>query len=137
MNEGRVDHRAQEDAVEFVFPETGGTVSLTSGEPIDIQRESNADLELAVTLRLSEGASANIGMLCEGEDRCEAYQALPADLAGAGWSDIRISVSCFAAADLTRITSPFALSTDGAAEIAVSDVRLAEDEDGQETCLGQ
>lgn len=137
VSDGRVDHLAQEDAVEFVFPEAGGTVSLTSGEPIDIQRESNADLELAVTLRLSEGASASIGMLCEGEDSCEAYQALPAELAGAGWSDIRISVSCFAAADLTKVTSPFTLRTDGAAEIAVSDVRLAEDEDGQETCLGQ
>ncbi|WP_415110961.1 putative glycoside hydrolase [Hyphomonas sp.] len=112
-------------------------VDFTDGKARNYMRESNADIELAVTLKPDISGRVEIGMRCEGED-CAAYQVLSAADAKAGeWTDIRVSLICFTGLDLDSVTSPFSLRVAGPGTVAVSDVRFAEDADSKETCLGE
>ena len=137
VTQSRVDHQAQEDALLFTLGDGQSRVDFTDGKARNYMRESNADIELAVTLKSSVSGSVEIGMRCEGED-CASYQPLPAADAKAGdWTDIRVSLSCFTGLNLDSVTSPFSLRVTGPGTIAVSDVRFAEDADSKETCLGE
>ena len=137
VTQSRVDHRAQEDALLFTLGDGQSRIDFTDGKARDFTRESNADIELAVTLKPEVSGSVEIGMRCEGED-CASYQALPAAEAPAGeWTELRVSLSCFAGLNLDSVTSPFSLRATGPGTIAVSDVRFAEDADSKETCPGE
>ena len=137
VTQSRVDHRAQEDALLFTLGDGQSRIDFADGKARDFLRESNADIELAVTLKPEVSGSVEIGMRCEGED-CASYQALPATEAPAGeWTELRVSLSCFTGLDLGSVTSPFSLRVTGPGTIAISDVRFAEDADSKETCLGE
>ncbi|WP_300395405.1 glycoside hydrolase family 3 protein [Henriciella sp.] len=136
VSESRVDHRAQEDAVSFSFGGTGGWVSFSDGGASDYVRESNADIELLLTLRSTLTAPVSIGMACEGDD-CRSTRELSADDLGNGdWTDVRISLSCFNDIDLSSIIAPVYIEARGPGEIAISEARLVEDADAAETCPG-
>ncbi|WP_300380783.1 glycoside hydrolase family 3 protein [Henriciella sp.] len=134
VSQTRVDHQAQEDAIQFSFPSEGGQATFTDGQTHSYVRESNADIELALTLKAAAADSLDIGMLCEGDD-CAAYRTFTST--DGQWTDVRISLSCFSDINLEQITAPLAIRSEAAAEVSVSDVRLAEDADGQETCDGE
>ena len=129
----RVDHLAQEDAVALTFSGDGiKSAMVTDGSQRDLQREANGDIELSVMLRAELDAPLNIGVGCDG-DLCGDYISLdPAGLAD--WQEVRISLSCFAEADLTSIVAPFVVSTTGTGQVSFSDIRLEEDADGTENC---
>lgn len=136
VSEARVDHRAQEDAVAFTFGDAGGFVSITDGTMDDLLRESNADIELLLTLRSTLSAPASIGVTCDG-DNCRSTRELSAaDLGNGDWTDVRISLSCFSDIDLSSITAPVYIETSGPGELAISEARLVEDADAAETCPG-
>ncbi|MCI4646203.1 MAG: exo 1,3/1,4-beta-D-glucan glucohydrolase [Hyphomonadaceae bacterium] len=129
----RIDHMAQEDALSVVFSGPGEkSVLLSDGRVRDLQRDANGDIELSMMVRSTLNAPLQIGVECEGEGCSAAVTLDPASFAD--WQEVRISLSCFAMADLTAITSPFVAQTAGAGRLDISDLRLAEDEDGAETC---
>ncbi|WP_207764604.1 glycoside hydrolase family 3 protein [Hyphococcus luteus] len=135
----RVDHQAQEDAIELSFPESGGAAALASGEAIDLSRETVGQLELSFAFRaemFGEGAM-DIGVLC-GEG-CAGMIDLGDVLRegeGAGWRRMRVTLACFAdaGADMSRLSAPFAIETHGAARIAIADVHLVQDANGVKDC---
>ncbi|MGB3625024.1 MAG: glycoside hydrolase family 3 N-terminal domain-containing protein [Henriciella sp.] len=137
VSQGRVDHTAQEDALLFTFPEAGGEVAFIDGTTRDIMREANADIELMLTLRSTLTSPVEIGMACEGDD-CSGTRLLSAaDLGNGEWSELRISLSCLGELDLTAVTSPVLVQASGTGTLAISDARLVEDADAQETCPGE
>ena len=136
VSESRVDHRAQEDAISLTFGDTGGWVSFTDGSVSDLVRESNADIELLLTLRSTLTSPVSIGMACEGEDCRSSRELSPADLGNGDWTDVRISLSCFSDIDLTSIIAPIYVEASGPGELAISEARLVEDADAAETCPG-
>ncbi|MEQ9315115.1 MAG: putative glycoside hydrolase, partial [Henriciella sp.] len=136
VSEARVDHLAQEDAASFTFPEAGGWVSFTDGTVSDYVRESNADIELLLTLRSSLSAPVSIGLGCEGDDCQQTRDFSPAALGNGDWTDIRISLSCFGDIDLSAISAPVYIETSGAGQLAISNAQLVEDADASETCPG-
>ncbi len=135
----RVDHNAQEDAVELTFPATGGAIALAGG-PLDLSRETVGQLELTFNFRAYEipDGPVALGALCA-EDACRGMidigKALRAD-AGDGWRMMRVSLSCLAeqGADMSAVTAPFALATAGPARLAIADIALAQDTDGKRDC---
>ncbi|KCZ93341.1 glycoside hydrolase family 3 protein [Hyphomonas johnsonii] len=138
VTQARVDHMAQEDALLFRFAGTGqGDVAFSDGTPRNYLRESNGDIELAITMKSDVDGRVEIGMRCDSDD-CASFQPLTATQAAANeWTEVRVSLSCFSDLDLTSVLSPFSLRVTGAGSVAVSDVRFLEDADAQETCLGE
>lgn len=134
ISETRVDHQAQEDAVQYAFPADGGTVSIRDGSTHAYVREANADIELAVTLRTDTPGAVELGMMC-GDAPCSDFQPLEPSVTAGEWSEIRVSLTCFEGADLENVTAPLAIRASGEASLAISGARLVEDADGQETCL--
>ena len=126
-----VDRRLQEDARSVEWSGDGSArVFLHAEEPVDISRESNGNMVLAfdVLLETSPAGRVHLGMGC-GAD-CAAEVDLTETLAGlvvGDWQPLLVPLRCFAdeGADMTRIDTPFSISTDGALALRFSDVRLA------------
>ena len=137
-----IDKDAQDDTLSVTLT-TGGADSaflIAATEALALQRETNADLELALTLR-SSGAvpgGTEIGMLCAGPAPCGGWLSATGPLSGAtDWTELRVSLSCFetAGAQMGAITAGFALRAEGPLRVDIADLRLAQDADGQETCF--
>lgn len=138
-----IDKDAQEDALSVEFTETAqDSVFLILGDDtVDVTREANGGLELAVTLRAEGRAGANVGlgMTCSGQENCGGWLQTTADALGGGaWSTVRISLSCFVDNGLTptAVRGAFALRSDAPFRLDLADIRLVEDADGAQTCIG-
>lgn len=137
----KVDHQAQEDAVELAFPDSGGAAALVGNETTDLSRETGGQLELSFAFKADAIGDSRLGLgvLCgEGED-CSGMIEVTGALKkseGAGWRRMRITLSCFAdaGADMSKITAPLALESSGAATVAVAGVRLVQDANGTQDC---
>jgi len=126
-----VDRRLQEDARAVDWSGGGmARVFLRAEQPVDISRESNGNMVLAfdVLVETSPASKVRLGMGCGGDCAAEVdlTQTLT-DLAAGEWQPLLVPLHCFAeeGADMTKIDTPFAISTDGALAIRFSDVRLA------------
>ncbi|WCL53483.1 glycoside hydrolase family 3 protein [Gimibacter soli] len=136
------DFDAQEDALSIIFDATtGGSVSIYGEVPIDLFREMNGAMELAFTYRLDEQNSEPILLTlgCTSEPSCQGQidisKAISQSTKGE-WSDMRVSLSCFAAvgADVNAVDLPFELRGSRNAALSIANVRLIEDADGKESC---
>lgn len=139
---GLIDKDAQEEALSVTIADGGPDSALlvAAAEALDLRREANADLELAMTLRvigaLPDGTE--VGMLCAGAGPCAGWLSAARALAAASdWTELRVSLSCFEAAGarMDAITAGFALRANGPLRVDIADLRLAQDADGRETCL--
>lgn len=134
-----VDKAMQEDAREAHFPgEVAGRVMLT-GEPIDIARQSNADLALSFAVLVAEAPTAEVklGMACGRDcagrlDITDELKALPAGQ----WQTLQVRLRCFAqaGADMKKIDVPFELSTGGRLRLRFAEVRLVSAAGGGAPC---
>ncbi len=128
---GRVaatDHIVQEGARQFTFTGDGPeAVELVTHAPIDLSRETNGDVMLVVTARFDAAPVAvSIGVGCGQE--CGGAVPVPelAESAAGQWQTLGIPLKCFAraGADMTRLATPFRLSTAGAARFSLARVAL-------------
>jgi beta-glucosidase len=121
-----VDRRAQEDARALTFSGAGEqSVALQAAQPIDLSRESNGDISLIMEYRVDTAPTGPVDLALGGR-RLPIAGALRA--AGVGrWTEYAVPLNCFAkaGADMSRVASPFTLSTSGRLGITISDVRLA------------
>ena len=125
-----VDKEVQEDARQVKFP--GGGVAgrvLLSGEPIDLERQANADLALSFAVLVESPVQEKIslgmgcGRDCAGRlDLTATLKALPAG----SWQPVEVRLRCFAqaGADMKKIDTPFELTTAGPLTLRFADVRL-------------
>ena len=130
-----IDRRGQEDTRLLTFTGTGEqAVRLTAVQPVDISRESNAELSLQVEYRVQAGPTdaVHVGMEGASVPVTQALRAAPKNQ----WQTLNVPLRCFAraGADMAKITTPLVLKTSGRLTIAVSDVRLASAQVQQDRC---
>ena len=120
------NYLVQEGARRFTI--TGGTSSviLRNFDPLNLDRETNADVLLLVTAKVWEaperawlGAAGNASQGLSEIDFGES----------SGFVRYGIPLKCFRAkgAETTDLTMPFVLKTEGSADFAVGEVRLGTD----------
>ncbi|HVZ98857.1 MAG TPA: exo 1,3/1,4-beta-D-glucan glucohydrolase [Caulobacterales bacterium] len=125
----RVDHLHQEDALLANW--AGGTRAgvAVSGAPVDISRQTNGDMSLSIQLRVDAAPTSPVLLSVTDTQHRAALDLTDALRAaqGHGWTTVPIRLSCFAAqgADMSKVTTPFELSSEGSLTVAVSAVRLA------------
>jgi beta-glucosidase len=125
-----VDAGAQESGRSFAWSGTGeGSLSIT-GPQADFLRQANGDMAVAVRLRLEAAPTGPVAMdLGCGGKSCASLDVskLLASQPVGEWRTLKVKLSCFreAAADMTRITTPFALRTSGRMKLSIADVALA------------
>jgi beta-glucosidase len=126
-----VDRNVQEDARTARWSgEAMAAVYLAARQPVDLSRETNADMALSFDVRVDEAPSGPVvlRMHCGGED-CfgaiditEQLNAMPIG----EWGNITLHLGRFeeAGADMTEITMPFGLATEGTLALTFSKVQL-------------
>ena len=130
-----IDRRGQEDTRLLTFSGNGEqAVRLTSPQPIDISRESNAELSLQVEYRMQAGPTGPVAVGMEGVSVpvTQALRAAPKNQ----WQTLTVPLRCFAraGAEMGKITTPLVLKSSGRLTIAVSDIRLASAQVQQDRC---
>ena len=113
----------QEGAVELTWS-AAGTATI-AGPALDLERETNGDLNLQLTYRVGKPATAPVTLALGGGKVTPAFAAT-------GWQVMRIPLKCFrdAGATMKAVSTPMTLAAAGQFSIAISDLRLATDPAG-------
>ncbi len=126
-----IDAGAQENGRRLDW--SGDGAFAVTGPVVDLTRQANGDMALVVRYRVEAAAanpvllSVSCGPQCGGAiDASKLFAPSPKD----EWRIERIKLSCFrsAGADLSRIASPFTLTTSGRFSITLTELRLVPDE---------
>ena len=125
------DHGVQEGARSFAVDAhaQGAAIELSTFDPIDLSRQTNGDMLLLTTVRRDAPIARTLSMAvsCDGAPCGEAVPVREFGALALGeWQTVGVLLKCFRAtgADMTRITAPFRIATDGAAEISIARVAL-------------
>jgi beta-glucosidase len=116
---------------EATFAIVGGE----GAEPVNLERQANADMVLQVEYRVDTAPKGPVMLAlgCGADDKsCRGAVDVSSLLAAAPagqWRTARIKLSCLrnAGADMAKVVEPFALSTAGALDVSIADVRLVAD----------
>ena len=134
------DKAAQEDARIIRWNGEGAAwVGLSSTETIDLQREANGQLSLALDYKVDSPVGNEVDLRIGCGTGCQGIvpvaQALSAARTGQ-WAHLKVPLACFgkAGANLGRVTTPFALQTSGRLALSVANIRLESGLDGVTTC---
>jgi len=128
-----IDRRGQEDTRLVTFTGAGQqSFALTATQPLDISRETNAQLSLTFDVRVDAAPTAPVTVAVDGK----AVPITGALRKTGEWQSLAIPLGCFknAGSDMTKVTMPFTLATAGKLTIAISDIRLASVTVPQDRC---
>lgn len=117
----------QEGARRFQIDGGDAVLSLSTLEPIDINRETNGDVMLLVTAKVSRPPEqAAFAMAHEGSSAQLVGVTLPQN---EDFVRYGVSLKCFRdkGVDMTKVGTPFVLATKGPTDIALAEVRLGTD----------
>jgi beta-glucosidase len=134
------DKSAQEDARQLSWKGTGpASVSLTSANAIDLQREANGQLSLALDYKTASPVTANVALRVDCGAGCRGSVPVTRELAATSpgqWGHLKVPLVCFAraGADLSHVSTPFALDTSGPLTLAVANIHLESGTDGVASC---
>lgn len=108
------------------------------GSPVDLSRQTTGDMAVMLRYRVEAAPTKPVSMSVTCGESCRATVDVTSTLSGAKtgeWRTAKIKLSCFLAkgADMTQISSPFALTTAGALTLSFTEIRLASNE-GDATC---
>ncbi|WP_371395926.1 exo 1,3/1,4-beta-D-glucan glucohydrolase [Fretibacter rubidus] len=134
------DDGAQENIRTIAWDGRGPARFEVGGNAIDLSRQTTGDMAVYFRIRRDTdmgNADLSLGVLCG--TNCKAgTQDLGSSLSKAPegeWQDYQVKLSCFGEGDdLDQVTAPFTLSSTGAFQVSLSDVRLVSNE-GAATCL--
>ncbi len=135
-----VDKSAQEDARLIRWTGTGpGWVGLTGATAIDLQREANGQLSLGLDYRVDSPIVTNVDLRVDCGKSCQGVVPIAhalSDSHAGQWAHLKVPLACFskAGADLSRVTTPFAVATTGRLTLSVANIRLETGLDGLTTC---
>ncbi|WP_246450446.1 glycoside hydrolase family 3 protein [Sphingomonas rhizophila] len=133
-----IDRRNQEDARIVNFTGAGmQSLRLTAARPLDLSRETNAQLSLMFDIRRESGPSAEVTLaMASGTAAALPIGGRIAAAPVGQWQTISVPLGCFqrAGLDVTKVSQPFVLSTGGALRLSISDIRIASSTGGQATC---
>ncbi len=135
-----IDKTAQEDARLIRWSGAGSAwVGLTGTTAIDLRREANGQLSLALDYKAGSPIAQQVDLRLDCGPGCRGLvpiaRALSATPTGR-WGHLKIPLACFAkaGADLAHVTTPFALQTSGRLDLSVANVRLESGMDGVSSC---
>jgi beta-glucosidase len=121
------DAAVQEGARRFRIAGGEAAVTLGTFEPIDISRETNGDVMLLVTVKVTAAPEwAGIAM----RDSADNLRVSTVQLAESSeFMRYGLSLKCLRdkGLDMTKIAMPLVFATEGAADYALADVRLGTD----------
>jgi beta-glucosidase len=136
----RIDRDAQEDSLRFQWSGQGmAGVQFDSREAFDFTRETNGDVMLVLTMRVSQAPTARVDLAMACGERCAGTvrldQALAQSPAG-DWRRVAVPLKCFgqSGADMKQIRTALSLRTAGSLDIAVQRVALGTDADQRVAC---
>ena len=116
----------QEGARRFTIDGGTASVALRNFEPVDIDRETNADILLLATIKVWDAPdTAMLGAMGPDSEGLASI-SLPES---SQWVRYGIPLKCLRTkgADVTSLTEPFMLTTTGKADYAIGEVRLGTD----------
>lgn len=120
------DYLRQEGARRFTIDGGRASVSLRNFEPVDLTRETNGDALLLFTLRVWDAPdSAAIGAAGDANEGTARFAMTETE----DYVRYGIPLKCLqsSGADMSGLTSPFVLETQGRADYAIGEVRLGTD----------
>ncbi len=124
-----VDRRRQEDARAFVWAGGPAETRVEASGPLDLTRESNGELSLAVDVRVDRPATAPVALGMVSTDGKAVTVPITKTLATAkvgDWQQVIVPLQCFAkrGIDMAHVTAPFVIATDGTLGVSISDVKI-------------
>ncbi|HVW69476.1 MAG TPA: putative glycoside hydrolase, partial [Steroidobacteraceae bacterium] len=134
------DKSAQEDARTLRWTGNGTSwAGLVGDSSIDLQREANGQLSLALDYRLDAPLNATVSLRIGCGAGCGGSVPIgpPLTSSAAGqWAHLKIPLACFAksGADLSRVTIPFAIDSADHTTVSVANIRLESGTDGVMSC---
>ena len=131
-----MDYLAQEDSRLFNF--SGDAIIAIEGEPVDISRESNADMAIEMQYQVIGNVEANAIMSIGCGENCSGELDITKDLAqkaNLGWQTSRIKLSCFAnkGANMAAVSAPFVLSVSGILQVQLHALNIVSNQ-GDASC---
>jgi beta-glucosidase len=134
-----LDYKAQEDGRRFVWQAGDAQLSIHARAPLDLDRETNGDVLLVMTLRVDAlpAQDAWVAMGCG--TGCQGRVPLGKTLSGltpGQWVRVGVPLKCFraAGADMHHIGQPFAWGAGKGTDIAMSRIALSSDADQVAEC---
>ncbi|QNE04096.1 glycoside hydrolase family 3 protein [Croceicoccus marinus] len=127
------DYLVQEGGRRFTIADGDTSVLLRNFEPVNVDRETNGDVKLLFTLRVWDAPdSASIGAGGESGRGAVSFDMQQSS----EWRRYGIPLKCLRAqgADVTELTLPFILRTQGTADYALGEVRLGTDAEVDVPC---
>ena len=124
-----LDRNKQEDARQLRFSGGQATATISGTAPIDLSRQTNAQLALGFDYRVEEAptAAVTLGMGCGAS--CTGTVPLTRTLRSAArgsWQHLDVPLACFAhqGVNMSRVWTPFSLATSGKLALGIADIRL-------------
>jgi beta-glucosidase len=130
-----VDRRAQEDSRQFTWPGTRpATVALRANSPVDLSREATGQLSMVIDYRVDSPPSAAV-TLSANSASVPIGGVLRSSPAGQ-WRTLTVPLGCFAkaGADMSKLSVPLAITTNGRLTLTISDVRVLSAAVPQDLC---
>ncbi|WP_305098395.1 glycoside hydrolase family 3 protein [Croceibacterium aestuarii] len=122
------DAAVQEGARRIEVKDGGAALAVSSHDPLDLGRETNADVMVLFTVKVNKApARAAVALRCEGSG-CGSREPVTLPASGT-FVRYGIPLKCLASkgADMSKVTAPFILETTGPADYALAEVRLGTD----------
>ena len=116
----------QEGARRFTIDSGPASVSLRNFEPVNLDRETNADVMVLMTLKVWDAPQSARVEAAGPDGQAFADVALPES---GDWVRYGLPLRCLreSGANMEMLTEPFILTTSGAADYAIGEVRLGSD----------
>ncbi len=136
----RVDGKAQEDSLRFQWLGQGmAGVQFDSREAFDFSRETNGDVMLVLTMRVTQPPTARVDLAMACGQGCTGSVQLDQAIARAPageWRRVAVPLKCFgqSGADMKQIRTALSLRTAGSLDIAVQRAALGTDADQRVAC---
>ena len=136
----RTDGKAQEDSLRFQWTGQGmAGVELDSREAFDFTRETNGDVMLVLTMRVTQRPTSRVDLAMACGPGCSGIVQLDRAMAQSPaneWRRVAVPLKCFgqSGADMKQIRTALSLRTAGALDIAVQRVALGTEADQKVTC---
>ncbi|NIJ66055.1 beta-glucosidase [Sphingomonas leidyi] len=118
--------QTQEGAQQLSWPEGPATLRI-GGKPINLGREANGDLSLALTYRLDRAATGPV-TLAMGEGKGFDATGLFTGETGK-WRTVKILLKCYQASgtDMNAVSAPVVIGAAGPLAFSLSDARIVSD----------
>jgi hypothetical protein len=135
-----VDYKAKDDAIQITWAarkKVNGNLGFY-GAPIDLSKfKDAASLTIDMRIDVKPDKDVRIGLDCGYPCRADiSVTGMIKQMPKGEWFSLPIPLNCFKSDnfDLTKINSPFTISTEGKFTVSITNIRLEKLADGEKGC---